>query len=113
MNATATVADTTTVAASAAAEVVRFIAPDTYVGRWTRRIRPGTHRNDLFTAAELATLFTVPAAIWEYSGGVGGRDLYVRTRYVGQADGTLAGYDSDGRCTIIHPADRKIRILTK
>jgi len=86
------------------------IAKDTYTGKWTVR---GSRRSDVFTAAELAAMTDGIIVLWEFSGHVNGQPLYARTRFVGQADGSLAGYDSDGTRTIIHPADRKIRIITK
>lgn len=92
----------------------QHIASDTYAGKWTAR---GTRRSDVFTAGELAamteTMTDRTIVLWEFSGHVNGQPLYVRTRFVGQADGSLAGYDSDGALTIIHPADREIRIITK
>jgi hypothetical protein len=92
----------------------QYIAPDTYAGRWTVR---GTRRSDVFTAGELAEMAeTMPdqtIVLWEFSGHVHGQPLYVRGRFVGQADGSLVGYDSNGARSIIHPADRKIRVITK
>lgn len=50
--------------------------------------------------------------IWEYSGRTHNeRLLYVRTRFVARA-GALYGYDSDGVCKVIHPADRMIGFLS-
>jgi len=86
------------------------IAPDTYTGTWTVR---GTRRSDVFTAAELAAMADGVIVLWEFVGHVNGQPLWARTRFVGQADGSLAGYNSDGTRTIIHPADRKVRVLTK
>jgi hypothetical protein len=92
----------------------QWIAPDTYVGKWMIR---GTRRSDVFTASELATMATTMVdriiVLWEFCGHVNGKPLYVRTRFVGQADGSLAGYNSDGTVSVIHPASRKIRVITK
>lgn len=90
------------------------IARDTWTGTWTRRGIPAGHRADTFTAAELAELFGTEFAIWESAGQTrGGKELFVRSRNVPQADGSLAGYDANGRLVIIHPATRALRILTK
>lgn len=90
-----------------------YIARDTYQGphsRHSNKILSGT-----FLARELAALSPVGAvfALWEHRGTVNGVALYGRTRFVGQEDGSLHGYDSDGVCKIIHPADRRIRVVTK
>lgn len=92
----------------------QHIAPDTYAGKWTVS---GTRHSDVFAAAELAAMTETMTdrliVLWEFSGHVNGQPLYNRTRFVGQADGSLAGYDSDGALKVIHPADREIRIITK
>lgn len=92
----------------------QHIARDTHAGTWTRRGIPAGHRADTFTAAELADMFGKEFVVWESAGqSRGGYELFVRSRNVPQADGSLAGYDSDGRLVIIHPAARNLRILTK
>jgi hypothetical protein len=92
------------------------IAADTYAGRWTRRGIPAGHRADSFTAAALAAHFADmdEIAVWESAGYTrGGYELFCRSRYVAQSDGSLAGYSAEGQRVIIHPADRRIRILTR
>jgi len=94
--------------------ITQNIAPDAHTGTWTRRGIPAGHRADTFTAAELAAMFGQEFVIWESAGqSQGGYELFVRSRKVPQADGSLAGYDSTGRLVIIHPAARNLRILTK
>jgi len=91
-----------------------FIAADTFTGRHT--LRSNTARNDVFTAAELAATGTVGEilVLWESAGRMrDGVRLFCRTRFVPQADGSLHGYDNDGVRKIIHPAKRKIRVMTK
>lgn len=98
------------------------IAPSVHRGSWSRRINPGNHSTATFTAAELATMVTngtiTPLTttgeiiLWEYAGHVGAQELFGRTRFIPQPGGWLAGYDSDGRHIITHPADRPIRVLT-
>ena len=86
------------------------IERDTYTGKYTVT---GSRNSDVFTAAELAAMFTGTFVVWEHVGTVSGRSLWGRTRFVAQPDGSLAGFDSDGVCKIIHPADRRLRIITK
>lgn len=94
--------------------IAQHITADTHAGTWTRKGIPAGHRAATFTAAELAEMFGQEFVIWESAGQTqGGRELFVRSRNVPQADGSLAGYDSDGRLIIIHPAARNLRILTK
>lgn len=91
----------------------RHIARDTHTGR--HMLTSNTVRSDVFTAAELARMAASGDVIvlWEYAGRVRtGKDLYVRTRFVGQEDGSLVGYAGDGHLSIIHPADRRIRVIT-
>lgn len=92
----------------------QHIARDTYTGKHIAR---GARRSDIFTASELAamaeTMTNRTIVLWEFCGHVNGQPIYGRTRFVAQPDGSLAGYDSEGVCTIIHPADRKIRVITK
>lgn len=91
----------------------RYIEADTYAGRWTRR--SNTVRSDVFTARELATTYGTGKEFvaWTFYGHVGGPALYARDRFIGQEDGSLAGYAADGHLVIIHPADREIRIATR
>lgn len=91
-----------------------YIAADTHTGRWSRVGIPAGMRADTFTAAELATLFGAEFTVWEHSGHVrDGRPLFVRSRFVPNADGSISGYDSHGRLVIVHPAGRTIGILTR
>lgn len=94
--------------------LARHIAPSTTTGKATRC--SNALRSDVFTAAELVEAFGVGTVheVWEFSGHThGGVALYCRTRFVGQEDGSLAGYDATGRLVIVHPADRQIRIVTQ
>jgi hypothetical protein len=94
---------------------IPHIARDTWTGTWTRRGIPAGYRADSFTAAELTMLFGQEEfVIWESAGHMrGGKELFVRSRKVPQADGSLAGYDANGRLVIVHPATRNLRILTR
>lgn len=88
------------------------IARDTYTGRHTVN---ATRTTGVFTAAELAAMGTVGAVLvlWEFHGHAFGRPLFGRVRFVPQADGSLVGYDADGVAKVIHPADRRIRVIIK
>ena len=98
---------------NATATYAPYITRDTYVGD---SFVNASRKSGVFTAAELAAMAdreTGIVVLWEFSGHVHGRPLFGRGRYVAQADGSLVGYDSDGAMKIIHPADRKIRVMTK
>ncbi|AHB79632.1 hypothetical protein PBI_VALIDUS_102 [Mycobacterium phage Validus] len=89
-----------------------YIARDTYTGRWMV-----THKTDARlgrrTAAFLADMIGEgnTGVIWEYAGRTHtGRHLFVRTRFVARG-GALVGYDSDGVCKVVHPADRVIGFI--
>jgi hypothetical protein len=84
------------------------IERDTYTGK---HIVTGTHRTGVFQARELAVPGQI-ITVWESFGHVHGQAVYGRTRFVGQEDGSLAGYDSEGALKIIHPATRQIRVIT-
>lgn len=91
-----------------------WIERDTYKGRWmiTRATDENLGRR---TAGWLAEYIGEgnTAAIWEYSGRTrANRLLFCRTRFVAR-DGQLHGYDSDGACKIIHPADRMVEFLSE
>lgn len=66
-----------------------------------------------FTAAEIAAM--APTGIlWESFGHpFPGREGFGRSRYVAAANGDLHIYGSDGAKVIIHPASRRIRVLTE
>lgn len=90
---------------------MKNITADTYTGRHTI---VSDRRSDVFTARELSALACGKVVVyWEFAGHVNGRPLFCRHRFMPQADGSLAGFDSKGACKIVHPADREIRILTK
>lgn len=90
---------------------IPFIEKDTYAGRYV--VRTAGKRSDVFTARELVEMFGAGkvAVLWE----VNKLDASMahRNRWIGQADGSMAGFNSDGVCVIIHPADRRIRVITK
>lgn len=95
----------------------RYIAKSQHKGDWVKVAMPGTYRIDTFTARELTDMSIPRVAtgefvLWEAGGTRQGDQFFYRTRYVPQADGSLAVYASDGHLVIIHPADRKIRIRT-
>lgn len=89
------------------------IAASTHTGRWARPAN-GV-RSDVFTARELVEIFGVGQVriVWEFSGHTHGEALYCRTRFIGQEDGSLAAYAKDGHLVLVHPADRRIRIITR
>jgi hypothetical protein len=94
--------------------IANHIAASTHVGVWTQWIKTGAHRADSFTAAELAGMLDGEFVVWESAGTtVREEELFVRSRLVSQSDGSLAGYDANGRHIITHPADRALRILTR
>ena len=96
-----------------------YIDRDSYTGRWqlTRTDATLANRGQLIgvdTAAAHAAnhgageVFT----LWEYVGRIrGGAHLFHRSRFVANADGSLNGYDSEGRLVIRHPSTRDVRYL--
>lgn len=85
-----------------------YIAKDTYTGKHSvTRLNPKT---SVYTAGELAAMAS-ESAVFTYSGTVGGRSLFVRNRYVADADGNLYCYDSEGAWKGTHPAARRLRVL--
>lgn len=67
-----------------------------------------------FTAAALAQVLGPEGTFWEFHGHTrSGRPLFGRTRYVADAEGNLAVYSPEGRLVIVHPAGRKIGVLTR
>jgi hypothetical protein len=88
-----------------------YIAADTYTGKHVTTMRKG-FRATTWLARELAEL-APEGAVFESFGHVFGREQFGRTRYIADADGNLYLYDGDGALKGIHPADRKLRILTK
>lgn len=97
--------------AAEAQDAPLYIERDTHTGRATVKFNPAKYRVAVYTAAELAELAPV-SAIFDSFGSIGGVEHFGRTRYVADAAGNLHCYDSDGAKKIIHPAERKLRILT-
>lgn len=92
--------------------MTEYIAKDTYTGKWAITLNNKKHRVSVFTARQIAAFAGEgEGAVFESFGYVGGRESFGRTRYVADAEGNLHCYDSDGVRKIIHPADRKLRIL--
>lgn len=91
-----------------------YIEKDGYTGKHTVAFSPSKHRVALYTASEIAAM--VPAnenfPIFESFGHVRGVEHFARTRFLTDGTGRLFGYDSDGALKIIHPAGRKLRVLT-
>ncbi|QFG09479.1 hypothetical protein I5H08_gp008 [Mycobacterium phage Yuna] len=89
-----------------------YIARDDYRGKWMVTHR-NTDRLGRRTAAFLAEQIGEgnTGVIWEYAGQTRGLShLFVRTRFVAR-NGNLVGYDSDGVCKVVHPADRIVGFI--
>ena len=89
----------------------RYIARDTYTGRWARGLSA-----NVFAVAIPARDLAAEAAegvIWESFGHVNGRERFGRSRYVADSEGNLHVYNSDGGKTLVHPAGRVLRVLRK
>ncbi|ASR85786.1 hypothetical protein SEA_EDUGATOR_89 [Mycobacterium phage Edugator] len=87
---------------------------DTHTGRWMVTRKDGSQLGRC-TAAWLAAHIGEgnTGVLWEYSGRTyDGRLLFVRTRFVSRG-GKLVGYDADGVCKVVHPADRHVRFLSR
>jgi hypothetical protein len=93
------------------ADMPEYIAKDSYSGKQSTTVRKGM-RVTIWEARELAAL-APGGVIFESFGHVNGREMFGRTRYVADAAGNLHCYDSDGARKIIHPAARKLRIITR
>lgn len=91
-----------------------YIESDEYQGSHTVRFNSRKHRVATYAAFELATFADASgtAVIFESYGHVNGVERFCRTRYRADSNGNLHGYDSDGAKKIIHPFDRKLRVLT-
>ncbi|WP_053207974.1 hypothetical protein [Jiangella muralis] len=91
-----------------------YIARDTYTGRHTIDGVPAGHKVFAFRAGEIAAEAT-EGVIWESFGIPRGsrREHLKRSRYVADAAGNLHVFNSDGGKTLIHPADRVIRVLRR
>ena len=92
-----------------------FIGRTAYSGRWQRTGVPANLSVASVRASKLSSLAGGDEiAIWEFSGHLrNGKPLFCRTRVRAGADGNLLGFDSNGQRTIIHPADRVIKILVQ
>lgn len=92
----------------------KYLARDTYTGRHT--LRSNRVRSATYTARELASFGKVGEVLvlWESAGTMrDGVALYVRSRFIPQADGSLVGYDAEGGRSVVHPAERTVRVRTK
>lgn len=91
-----------------------YIAPDTYVGRWS--IPAGRCRGENWTAEELhASLPAGEVAVrWESFGVVAGVEMFARERVIADERG-ISVYNSDGGLTLVHPlgTGRIVRLLVK
>lgn len=96
---------------TAVTEAPKFIERDTHEGRHWRRGIPKGFRTDVYTAGELAASKS-EGVIWEVQ-TIDGRPTLFRSRYRADAGGNLHLYAADGHRTIVHPAARRLRILTK
>jgi len=96
---------------TAVTEVPKFIERDAHEGRHWRRGVPKGFRTDVYTAGELAAI-KPEGVIWEVQ-AIDGRPALFRSRYRADGDGNLHLYAADGHRTIVHPAARRLRILTK
>lgn len=88
-----------------------YLAPDTYTGLYTVGIRAST-RVETWSARSLAIL-SGEGAIFESIGYVHGLEKFTRSRYVADQQGNLHCYNAEGAKSIVHPADRPLRILIK
>lgn len=89
-----------------------YIGSDDYAGRFTTHFSPKRHRVAVYTARELVS-YGRSGAFFESYGRVSDRhEGFSRTRYVADRDGNLHCYDPNGAKVIVHPADRKLRVLT-
>lgn len=87
-----------------------YIGKDTYTGKQTLTLNTNKHKVSVYTAQEIAG-FLSKGAVFESFGSVYGKERFGRTRYVADSEGNLHCYDSNGEKKIVHPADRKLRIL--
>lgn len=94
-------------------EAPKHIARDTYAGRHSIHRPNARVKAGLFEAREIAAMGG-EGIIWEsYGATFPGRESFGRSRYVADEHGNLHIYDSEGALVIIHPASRKIRLLTR
>jgi len=93
--------------------ISQYISRDDYKGKWYA-YRANADKLGCRTAGWLAENIGEgnTAIVWEYAGKTDSEKLvFVRTRFVAR-NGQLVGFDSDGVCKIIHPADRNVRFLS-
>lgn len=94
-------------------EAPKYIARDTYTGRQSIHRPNAKVKAGLFEAREIAAMGH-EGVIWESFGATfPGRESFGRSRYVADDEGNLHIYDSNGMLVLVHPADRKIRLLTR
>jgi hypothetical protein len=89
-------------------EAPEYLVKDSYEGRHTTRV--GKYRVSVFAASELAEM-NEAGVLWISFGHVNGTERFSRNRYVAGPDGSLHLYASEGGKVIVHPADRKLRVL--
>jgi hypothetical protein len=91
-----------------------YIGKDTYTGTHVVWGAPKGHKVTVWESRELAQFATGGVVVlFESFGHVNGREGFTRTRFMADPEGNLHGYDGEGARKIIHPADRKLRVLTK
>lgn len=92
-------------------EAPNYIAREVgYTGRQT--VIRKSPKAASFTAAEIAAMAPT-GIIWESFGHpFPGKEGFGRSRYVAAPNGDLHIYATDGHLVIIHPAARRIRVLT-
>lgn len=88
-----------------------YIDADTYTGKHTVRGPGKRYRVTTWAAGEIAAL-APEGVLFTSFGHVNGVECFGRNRYVAGPGGELHLYDSEGAVKILHPADRKLRILT-
>ena len=93
-------------------EAPTFIARDTHEGRHSIHRKNSAVKAATFTAAEIAALAPTGILWASFGATFPGRESFGRSRYIATPNGDLHLYDSNGRKVIVHPADRKIRVLT-
>lgn len=80
--------------------------------RYLITCRPGANRSAVYTAGEIAAMIG-DGVVWTFTGHLrDGRELWSRERFVADAGGKLHCYAANGQRVLIHPADRRLQILT-
>jgi len=94
-------------------EAPKFIARDTYAGKYSIHRPVAKVKAGVFLASEIAEM-APEGIVWVSFGATfPGRESFGRERYVADEEGNLHVYDSNGAKVIVHPAGRKLRLLTK